>query len=175
MCTASFYCSNLAAAVASACRLNHILWYCLGDDASRMQQIKLSLAVQSLTLTCTANCSASHTLHSLPGVANRDIKLDNILLDRSVLGKADWPILKICDWGYAKHDAKSLAKSKVVSVGAGDLVVCACTCRSFRTQHRMRSRPQSCHRMQAAVLQHSGRAVAQLPLQQVQAHAGASK
>ncbi|KAF6263514.1 kinase-like domain-containing protein [Scenedesmus sp. NREL 46B-D3] len=50
------------------------------------------------------------------GVANRDIKLDNILLDRSVLGKADWPILKICDWGYAKHDAKSLAKSKVGTV-----------------------------------------------------------
>jgi serine/threonine protein kinase len=56
----------------------------------------------------------------LPGVANRDIKLDNILLDRSLHGKADWPILKICDWGYAKHDAKSIAKSRVVS-GAADL------------------------------------------------------
>jgi serine/threonine protein kinase len=71
----------------------------------------------------------------LPGVANRDIKLDNILLDRSVHGKADWPILKICDWGYAKHDAKSIAKSRVVSACnvisscvqlAGACAACAC-------------------------------------------------
>uniref|UniRef100_A0A383V5F3 Protein kinase domain-containing protein n=1 Tax=Tetradesmus obliquus TaxID=3088 RepID=A0A383V5F3_TETOB len=50
------------------------------------------------------------------GVANRDIKLDNILLDSSSHGKRDWPILKICDWGYAKHDAKSTAKSRVGTV-----------------------------------------------------------
>jgi serine/threonine protein kinase len=48
------------------------------------------------------------------GVANRDIKLDNILLDKSERGKPDWPILKICDWGYAKNDVASLAKSRVV-------------------------------------------------------------
>jgi len=47
-------------------------------------------------------------------VANRDIKLDNILLDKSERGKPDWPILKICDWGYAKNDVASLAKSRVV-------------------------------------------------------------
>jgi hypothetical protein len=38
-----------------------------------------------------------------------------------VHGKADWPILKICDWGYAKHDAKSIAKSRVVSDAADSL------------------------------------------------------
>jgi serine/threonine protein kinase len=72
---------------------------------------------------CLASCCQLCFLSSvvLPGVANRDIKLDNILLDRSLHGKADWPILKICDWGYAKHDAKSIAKSRVVSDAAEDL------------------------------------------------------
>ena len=32
------------------------------------------------------------------GVANRDIKLENTLLNGS-----DWPLLKICDFGYSKH------------------------------------------------------------------------
>lgn len=49
------------------------------------------------------------------GVANRDIKLDNVLLDKSVHGKPEWPIVKICDFGYAKHDAMSTATSRVVS------------------------------------------------------------
>lgn len=31
------------------------------------------------------------------GVANRDIKLENTLLDDS-----PWPLLKICDFGYSK-------------------------------------------------------------------------
>jgi serine/threonine protein kinase len=71
--------------------------------------------VLHLVPTCTASCSGETViLCVLPGVANRDIKLDNILLDSSVHGKPDWPILKICDWGYAKHDAKSIAKSRVV-------------------------------------------------------------
>jgi serine/threonine protein kinase len=64
-----------------------------------------------------SNCTA-FIPSVLPGIANRDIKLDNILLDSSVHGKAGWPILKICDWGYAKHDAKSIAKSRVVSGAA---------------------------------------------------------
>eukprot|EP00775_Hariotina_reticulata_P009797 gene9797-9955_t len=50
------------------------------------------------------------------GVANRDIKLDNILLDKSERGKPDWPILKICDWGYAKNDVASLATSRVGTI-----------------------------------------------------------
>jgi serine/threonine-protein kinase SRK2 len=32
------------------------------------------------------------------GVSNRDIKLDNILLDKSTRGRPDWPILKLADW-----------------------------------------------------------------------------
>ncbi len=47
------------------------------------------------------------------GVSNRDIKLDNILLDKSMRGRPDWPILKICDWGYARSGATSEASSKV--------------------------------------------------------------
>lgn len=47
------------------------------------------------------------------GVSNRDIKLDNILLDKSMRGRPDWPILKVCDWGYARSGATSEASSKV--------------------------------------------------------------
>lgn len=52
------------------------------------------------------------------GVANRDIKLDNLLLDKSAHGRPDFPILKVCDWGYAKSEVlQSLATSRVVSSG----------------------------------------------------------
>lgn len=33
------------------------------------------------------------------GVINRDIKLENALIDRS-----PWPVLKICDFGFSKHE-----------------------------------------------------------------------
>lgn len=33
------------------------------------------------------------------GVASRDIKLENTLLDGG-----PWPLLKICDFGYSKHE-----------------------------------------------------------------------
>eukprot|EP00878_Enallax_costatus_P041560 GHUV01048370.1.p1 GENE.GHUV01048370.1~~GHUV01048370.1.p1 ORF type:complete len:172 (+),score=39.24 GHUV01048370.1:477-992(+) len=50
------------------------------------------------------------------GVANRDIKLDNLLIDKSVYGRPQCPILKVCDWGYAKSEVlQSLATSRVVS------------------------------------------------------------
>lgn len=53
------------------------------------------------------------------GVANRDIKLDNLLIDRSVYGRTQCPILKVCDWGYAKSEVlQSLATSRVVSAGS---------------------------------------------------------
>lgn len=45
------------------------------------------------------------------GVYNRDIKLENTLLD-----DREWPILKICDFGYSKHVDKSLAMSRVGTV-----------------------------------------------------------
>ncbi|GMH39511.1 hypothetical protein BSKO_07409 [Bryopsis sp. KO-2023] len=46
------------------------------------------------------------------GVANRDIKLENILLSEGEF----LPILKLCDFGYSKHDSHSVAKSIVGSV-----------------------------------------------------------
>eukprot|EP00803_Ostreobium_quekettii_P004162 evm.model.scf_1037.8 EVM.evm.TU.scf_1037.8 scf_1037:46121-47071(+) len=42
------------------------------------------------------------------GVASRDIKLENTLLDDK-----EWPLVKICDFGYSKGDAHSLPKSFV--------------------------------------------------------------
>ncbi|MEW5313589.1 MAG: hypothetical protein WDW38_005145 [Sanguina aurantia] len=45
------------------------------------------------------------------GVANRDIKLENLLLHNEE-GLAH-PLLKICDLGYSKADSRSLAKSQV--------------------------------------------------------------
>eukprot|EP00884_Botryococcus_braunii_P022447 jgi/Botrbrau1/8887/Bobra.0148s0007.1 len=46
------------------------------------------------------------------GVVNRDIKLENTLLDGSRR-----PLLKICDFGYSKNDKDSLPKSKVGTPG----------------------------------------------------------
>jgi serine/threonine protein kinase len=36
-------------------------------------------------------------LHAMQGVANRDIKLENTLLDSTTR-----PLIKICDFGYSK-------------------------------------------------------------------------
>lgn len=44
------------------------------------------------------------------GVANRDLKLENLLLDRQG-GKR--PLLKIADFGYSKHEMNSSAKTGV--------------------------------------------------------------
>lgn len=46
------------------------------------------------------------------GVANRDIKLENTLLDGSPK-----PLVKITDFGYCKSDMESLPKSKVGTPG----------------------------------------------------------
>ena len=46
------------------------------------------------------------------GVVNRDIKLENTLLDGSRK-----PLIKICDFGYSKNDKDSLPKSKVGTPG----------------------------------------------------------
>ncbi|WIA16599.1 hypothetical protein OEZ85_013266 [Tetradesmus obliquus] len=45
------------------------------------------------------------------GVANRDIKLENTLLQ--VIPGLPRPLVKICDFGYSKHDNRSVARSKV--------------------------------------------------------------
>ena len=44
------------------------------------------------------------------GVANRDLKLENLLLDRQG-GRR--PLLKIADFGYSKHEMNSSAKTGV--------------------------------------------------------------
>ncbi len=49
---------------------------------------------------------------TLQGVVNRDIKLENTLLDGSKR-----PLLKICDFGYSKNDKDSVPKSKVGTPG----------------------------------------------------------
>ena len=41
-----------------------------------------------------------HVLVCVQGVANRDLKLENLLLDRKDTGSR--PLLKICDFGYSK-------------------------------------------------------------------------
>ncbi|KAK9834462.1 hypothetical protein WJX74_002218 [Apatococcus lobatus] len=46
------------------------------------------------------------------GVANRDLKLENLLLDRDSQDGAR-PLLKICDFGYAKADTNSSANTAV--------------------------------------------------------------
>ena len=48
----------------------------------------------------------------LQGVANRDLKLENLLLDREE-GPGNRPLLKICDFGYSKHEMNSSAKTNV--------------------------------------------------------------
>ena len=53
----------------------------------------------------------AEVLH-LQGVANRDLKLENLLLDRD--GRdGTRPLLKICDFGYSKHEQNSSAKTGV--------------------------------------------------------------
>ena len=49
---------------------------------------------------------------AVQGVVNRDIKLENTLLDGSKR-----PLLKICDFGYSKNDKDSVPKSKVGTPG----------------------------------------------------------
>lgn len=57
------------------------------------------------------------------GVVNRDIKLENTLLDG---GRR--PLLKICDFGYSKNEKDSLPKSKVGTPGyTGQACLCAPT------------------------------------------------
>lgn len=56
-------------------------------------------------------CQVWHAL-AVQGVVNRDIKLENTLLDASPK-----PLVKITDFGYCKSDKESLPKSKVGTPG----------------------------------------------------------
>ena len=71
----------------------------------------------SCPILCRLQHSSSQTVHKhveilplLQGVANRDLKLENLLLDRHG-GKR--PLLKIADFGYSKHEMNSSAKTGV--------------------------------------------------------------
>lgn len=48
----------------------------------------------------------------MQGVANRDLKLENLLLHKDVRNSRR-PLLKICDFGYSKHELNSPATSGV--------------------------------------------------------------
>lgn len=39
------------------------------------------------------------------GIANRDIKLENTLL----MDESEWPLLKLCDFGYSKDEYQGSA------------------------------------------------------------------
>ena len=43
-------------------------------------------------------------------IANRDIKLENALLDSN---NSPWPLLRLCDFGYSINETMSLAQSRV--------------------------------------------------------------
>jgi serine/threonine-protein kinase SRK2 len=68
----------------------------LGEDQARwlFQQLTLGLDF------CHRN-----------GVANRDLKLENLLLDMEPTSSN--PLLRICDFGYSKHDASSFADTRL--------------------------------------------------------------
>lgn len=51
---------------------------------------------------CSGRCGGSQ------GVANRDLKLENLLLDRDG-SDSTRPLLKICDFGYSKVHSLTLA------------------------------------------------------------------
>ena len=52
---------------------------------------------------------------AVQGVANRDLKLENLLLHRDVRNTTSGrrPLLKICDFGYSKHELNSPATTGV--------------------------------------------------------------
>ena len=70
--------------------------------------------VCALLVTCLSHrdCFVDVETGALQGVVNRDIKLENTLLDGSKR-----PLLKICDFGYSKNDKDSVPKSKVGTPG----------------------------------------------------------
>lgn len=65
-----------------------------------------------LSIESSLVCLACAYFDCMQGVVNRDIKLENTLLDGSKR-----PLLKICDFGYSKNDKDSVPKSKVGTPG----------------------------------------------------------
>ena len=54
------------------------------------------------------------------GIANRDIKLENTLL----MDESEWPLLKLCDFGYSKDEYQGSACKTL----CGELQTCTLTC-----------------------------------------------
>ena len=85
-----------------------------------VQLHKLLIEFSSAILCSHMSATAIVPLHTADrqyincaqGVVNRDIKLENTLLDGSKR-----PLLKICDFGYSKNDKDSVPKSKVGTPG----------------------------------------------------------
>ena len=56
------------------------------------------------------------------GVANRDLKLENLLLDRKDTGSR--PLLKICDFGYSKVPPALTKSAKLTLLVNGPNMEC---------------------------------------------------
>ncbi len=76
----------------------------------------------ALLCACFAGWSAVYCFKNsieliwVQGVANRDLKLENLLMDQDVNGKK--PLLKICDFGYSKHEKYQSAPGSRVGTPA---------------------------------------------------------
>ena len=67
--------------------------------------------IKGWAVMCCKGCELKSAVLG-QGVANRDLKLENMLLDRDGQDGTR-PLLKICDFGYSKHEMNSSAKTGV--------------------------------------------------------------
>jgi serine/threonine protein kinase len=88
---------------------------CLEEDGTVRERFNGELSCRSPCFLRSSAGGAYRGIHRIfpmaQGVANRDLKLENLLMDQDVNGKK--PLLKICDFGYSKHEMNSSAKSGV--------------------------------------------------------------
>ena len=67
-------------------------------------------AAAQQALPCSCVEGTSHPSCTQMNIANRDIKLENALLDSN---SSPWPLLRLCDFGYSINETLSLAQSRV--------------------------------------------------------------
>lgn len=86
------------------CRQAPSCMFCTPDMCSKARWLDVHAtstrqAAEKVADTCLLKCWQPDSLH-VQGVANRDLKLENLLLTI----RANWvmPTLKICDFGYSK-------------------------------------------------------------------------
>ena len=101
-------------------------WVCSGHELCRLPRIcTVSIYVRTIVLnplqtnkkgrgSLTLCYWLADYIHRM-GIANRDIKLENTLIEREDPRRKH--ILKITDFGYCKSDQDSIAKSKVGTPG----------------------------------------------------------